>query len=53
MKIFLEMYGGTKDSSLRKLRYVLFKLFFCSETGVVFIDKEKNYCNIVVFLHNS
>ena len=27
VKIFLEMYGGTKDSSLRKSRYALLKLF--------------------------
>ena len=27
VKIFLEIYGGTKDSSLRKLRCVLLKLF--------------------------
>ena len=27
VKIFLEMYGGTKDYSLRKSRYILLKLF--------------------------
>ena len=45
VKIFLEMYGGTKDYSLRNSRYILLKLFSVLKL-VVFIDKEKNYCNM-------
>ena len=51
VKISLEMYGGTKDYSLRKWRYILLKLF--SVLKLVWFLSIKKRTIVICFLHNS